>query len=109
MAEQFCGFKDKMHLAAGFFWGASLGALDGRWVSQKSLNLMEHKRQPPNFMVIKMRHFLKMRFKKERENWWVKIAKGMEVTAASEDSQRLLSFTCDTGGRRLSVSKIVCD
>lgn len=46
--------------------------------------------------------------KRDRENQWVKVTEEVEVTLASDNTQRLFGFIRDTSGREAFVSEIVC-
>lgn len=73
---------------------------------------MEWKHQPHNRNRINyIRRYLQRQMatslKKDRENWLVKIAEEMEITASSS-SHRLLELIYDRGGRKTSVTESLC-
>ena len=84
------------------------------WMSQKSLDLLENRRNIPsghqhNRLRREIRKKLKRSIRDDKKAWLADQAKEMEVAFASGNSSRLFQLIRATGGKRTSVSETITE
>ena len=112
VAQVWGTISNAMHAAAASACG-DVGTLHrAHWISDRSVDLLERRRQIPpgpqhNQTRRHIRRELKRSLRSDREAWWTKKAEEMEAASNLGDARRLYQLIRSTGPKNISVSETI--